>query len=177
MIPWLTATGDSGNPSWPGMFLAAGGPDELGDGAASQPGASARRSPIHSLRIMARLLCPDAIEAVVMIGANPAFVRNLRRQRLATYFECWRALGAQVAERLDNLRPIGTQSAALAKPIRRARAAYHMIRLAMSGAIYGLGARVNPATSLERIALLFGETIAGQERGSGSANDQPWRAI
>jgi len=106
---------------------------------------------------MARLLCPDAIESVVMIGANRVFVRNLRRRRLAAYFAYWRAIGAQVDEHLDGHRAMG---------IRRAVAAYHMIRLAMSGAAYGLGARVNPRASLERVALLFGETIAGPEGGS-----------
>lgn len=160
MIPWLTATGDSGNPSWPGMFLGAGGPDELGAGAVSEPGGSGCRSPIHSFRIMARLLCPDAIESVVMIAANRAFVRNLRRQRLAAYFECWRALGAQVEEHLDDQWAIGTQSLGLTKPMRRGLAAYHMIRLAISGAAYCLGVRVNPAASLERVARLIGETIA-----------------
>jgi len=97
-----------------------------------------------------------------MIGANRAFVRNLRRRRVATYFAYWRAVWARVGH-LDGQRAIGTQSAPLSKHIRRGLAAYHMIRLAMSGAAYRLGARVNPAASLERVALLFGETFAGPQ--------------
>ena len=97
-----------------------------------------------------------------MIGANRAFVRKLRRRRVATYFAYWRAVWARVGH-LDGQRAIGTQYAPLSKHIRRGLAAYHMIRLAMFGAAYGLGVRVNPAASLERVALLFGETAGGPE--------------
>jgi hypothetical protein len=161
MSSWATATGDSGNPSWPGLFFGVGGPDELGYSTLPEPCGSESSLPAHSLRIMARLLCPDPIESVVMIGANRVFVRHLRRRRLAAYFAYWRALGAKVEGHLNGHPAMG---------IRRAVAAYHMIRLAMSGAAYRLGARVNPAASLERVALLFGETIAGPEGGSEEVN-------
>jgi hypothetical protein len=148
MSSWATATGNPGNPSWPSL--------SFGDFSGSECSL-----PAHSLRIMARLLCPDAIESMVMIGANRAFVRKLRRRRVATYFAYWRAVWARVDEHLDGQR--ATESARLSKHIRRGLAAYHMIRLAMSGAAYRLGARVNPAASLERVALLFGETFAGPQ--------------
>ncbi|HEV3201794.1 MAG TPA: hypothetical protein VGZ73_28045 [Bryobacteraceae bacterium] len=111
-----------------------------------------------------------------MIGANRAFVRKLRRERLAAYFAYWRALGAQVEEHLGGHRAIGKQpspchaapSAAerpawLRRQIRSGQVAYHMIRLAMSGAAYCLGARVNPVPSLERMALLIRGTIEDPE--------------
>src|SRR5258708_11772943 len=106
MISWATVLGDSGNPSWPSLSFGTFGPDESGDHALPESGGGERGSPLRSLRIMARLLCPDAIESVVMMRANRVFVRDLRRRRVAAYFGYWRAILAQCWEHPGHSRAI-----------------------------------------------------------------------
>ncbi|MBZ5620475.1 MAG: hypothetical protein LAQ69_17375 [Acidobacteriia bacterium] len=98
-----------------------------------------------------------------MTGANRAYVRNLRKRRFAAYFAYWQAIPAKFDEQLHDSLALGLDAGEWLSWVRgqwrRARAAYPMIRLAVCGVAYRLGAQVNPGPSLERIAQLLGGTI------------------